>query len=50
MLGQGLLMVTMTDGTTPVIREGEVLVASGAGVADWRNLDEDQAMGFWLAV
>jgi transcriptional regulator with XRE-family HTH domain len=50
LLGQGLLMVTMTDGTTPVIREGEVLVASGAGVADWRNLDEDQAMGFWLAV
>ncbi|MSO47952.1 MAG: XRE family transcriptional regulator [Thermoleophilia bacterium] len=50
LLGQGLLMITMTDGTTPVIRESEVLVASRAGVAEWRNLAEDQAMGFWLVV
>jgi len=50
LLGQGLLMVTMTDGATPVIREGEALVSAGAGVADWRNLDEDAAIGFWLMV
>lgn len=49
-LGQGLLMVTMTDGTTPVIREGEALVASGSAVAAWRNLDNDLALGFWLAI
>ncbi len=50
LLGQGLLMVTMTDGSTPVIREGEALVAAGAGIADWHNLAEDQAIGFWLVV
>lgn len=50
LLGQGLLMVTMTDGSTPVIREGEALVAQGTGVADWKNLDEDQAIGFWIVV
>jgi len=50
LLGQGLLMVNMTDGSTPVIREGEALVAQGTGVADWRNLDEDQAIGFWIVV
>lgn len=47
LLGQGLLMVTMTDGATPVIREGEAIVAQSAGIAGWRNLDEDQAIGFW---
>ena len=50
LLGRGLLMITMTDGTTPVIREGEALIAAGAGIADWRNLAEDQAVGFWLEV
>jgi transcriptional regulator with XRE-family HTH domain len=50
LLGQGLLMVTMTDGSTPVIREGEALVAQGTGVADWKNVDEDQAIGFWIVV
>jgi transcriptional regulator with XRE-family HTH domain len=50
LLGQGLLLVTMTDGTTPVIREGEALVAASSAIAGWRNLDEDQAIGFWLVV
>lgn len=50
LLGQGLLMVTMTDGSTPVIREGEALFAGDAGVADWRNLADDDAIGFWVGV
>lgn len=50
LLGQGLLLVTLTDGATAVIREGEALVGAGAGIAEWRNLDEDQALGFWVLV
>ena len=50
LLGRGLLLITMTDGTTPVIREGEALIAHAAGIASWRNLDEDQALGFWAAI
>ena len=48
LLGQGLLLVTMTDGSTPVIREGEALFAGEAGIADWRNLADDDAIGFWV--
>ena len=50
LLGQGLLLLTMTDGTTPVIREGEALFAGEAGIADWRNLADDDAIGFWVGV
>ena len=50
LLGQGLLLVTMTDGSTPVIREGEALFAGDAGIADWRNLADDDAIGFWVGV
>ena len=50
LLGQGLLMVTMTDGSTPVIREGEALFAGDAAVAEWRNLADDPAIGFWVGV
>ncbi|MGI9117147.1 MAG: helix-turn-helix domain-containing protein [Gaiellales bacterium] len=50
LLGQGLLMLTMTDGSTPVIREGEALFAGEAGIADWRNLADDDAIGFWVGV
>ena len=50
LLGQGLLLVTMTDGSTPVIREGEALFSGDAAVADWRNLADDPAVGFWVGV
>lgn len=50
LLGQGLLLVTMTDGSTPVIREGEALFGGEAGIADWRNLADDHAIGFWIGV
>lgn len=50
LLGQGLLLVTMSDGSTPVIREGEALFAGEAGIADWRNLADDDAIGFWVGV
>lgn len=50
LLGRGLLLITMTDGSTAVIREGEALIGAGVGIADWRNLDEDQAVGFWVLV
>ena len=50
LLGQGLLLVTMSDGSTPVIREGEALFAGDAGIADWRNLADDDAIGFWVGV
>jgi transcriptional regulator with XRE-family HTH domain len=50
LLGRGLLLVTLTDGATAVIREGEALIGAGAGIAEWRNLDEDQALGFWVLV
>ena len=50
LLGQGLLLLTMTDGSTPVIREGEALFAGEAGIADWRNLADDDAIGFWVGV
>ncbi|MGI9185903.1 MAG: helix-turn-helix domain-containing protein [Gaiellales bacterium] len=50
LLGQGLLLVTMTDGSTPVIREGEALFGGEAGIADWRNLADDDAIGFWIGV
>ena len=49
LLARGLLMITMTDGTTAVIREGEVLICKSTGITNWRNLDEDQALGFWMA-
>ena len=48
LLGQGLLLVTMTDGSTPVIREGEALFAGRAAIAEWRNLADDDAVGFWV--
>ena len=38
----------MTDGSTPVIREGEALFAGSAAIADWRNLADGQAVGFWV--
>ena len=50
LLGQGLLMVTMSDGSTPVIREGEALFSGDAAVAEWRNLADDPAIGFWVGV
>lgn len=50
LLGRGLLMITLADGSTPVIREGEALLANGVAVTDWRNLAEDQAVGFWVEV
>lgn len=50
LLGRGLLLITMTDGSTAVIREGEALIGAGLGVAEWRNLDDDQAVGFWVLV
>lgn len=50
LLGQGLLLITMTDGSTPVIREGEALFGGEAGIADWRNLADDDAIGFWVGV
>lgn len=50
LLGQGLLLVTMSDGSTPVIREGEALFGGDAGIAEWRNLADDDAIGFWIGV
>jgi len=50
LLGQGLLQLELASGASPVVREGEAVVATRYGVRGWENIGDDAALGFWLVV
>ena len=46
-VSQGLVQVRV-GAQTPAIRDGEVLIADGSAVREWRNLGEREAVLFWM--
>ena len=48
-VSRGLVQVEVDD-QTPVIRDGEVLLADCASVSGWRNLGDRDAALFWIVV
>jgi transcriptional regulator with XRE-family HTH domain len=43
----GLVQVQLASGS-PVLRQGEALIADTSGVAGWRNLGDREALVFWI--
>ncbi len=43
----GLVQVQLASGT-PVLRQGEALIADKSGVSGWRNLGDRDALVFWV--
>ena len=43
----GLVQVRLASGS-PVLRQGEALIADRSGVAGWRNLGDREAVAFWI--
>ena len=43
----GLVQVKLASGS-PVLRQGEALIADRSGVAGWRNLGDREAVAFWI--
>ena len=43
----GLVQVLLASGS-PVLRQGEALIADRSGVAGWRNLGDREAIVFWV--
>jgi len=43
----GLVQVLLASGS-PVLRQGEALIADRSGVAGWRNLGDREALVFWV--
>jgi transcriptional regulator with XRE-family HTH domain len=43
----GLVQVLLASGS-PVLRQGEALIADTSGVAGWRNLSDREAVAFWI--
>jgi transcriptional regulator with XRE-family HTH domain len=46
-VASGLVQIR-TDGQTPALRHGEVLVAASDQIAGWRNLGQSEAVLFWI--
>jgi hypothetical protein len=43
----GLVQVQLASGS-PVLRQGEALIADKSGVSGWRNLGDRDALVFWV--
>ena len=43
----GLVQIQLASGS-PVLRQGEALIADKSGVAGWRNLGDREALVFWI--
>ncbi len=43
----GLVQVLLASGS-PVLRQGETLIADRSGVSGWRNLGDREALAFWI--
>jgi transcriptional regulator with XRE-family HTH domain len=46
-VASGLVQVLLASGS-PVLRQGEALIADRSGVAGWRNLGDREALVFWV--
>jgi transcriptional regulator with XRE-family HTH domain len=46
-VASGLVQVLLASGS-PVLRQGEALIADRSGVSGWRNLGDREALVFWI--
>ena len=46
-VAQGLVQVVSPTGS-PVLRQGETLIAEQSGITEWRNLTDREAILFWI--
>jgi transcriptional regulator with XRE-family HTH domain len=46
-VASGLVQILLASGS-PVLRQGEALIADRSGVAGWRNLGDREALAFWI--